>query len=65
MPPVNSAQMRGLQELGSQLGVAIVAPLTERELQPGDYDVDQYHLSSQGRLRFTRALTHDLLEILQ
>lgn len=65
MPPVNSAQTRGLQELGSRLGVAIVAPLTDQELQPGDYDVDRYHLSSQGRLRFTHALTQDLLEILQ
>jgi hypothetical protein len=64
MPPVSSDQTPALQELGGELGIPIVAPLTDQELQPGDYDLDQYHLSSQGRLRFTQALASDLLDVL-
>jgi hypothetical protein len=64
MPPVSSEQTPALQELGAELGISILAPLTDQELQPGDYDLDQYHLSSQGRLRFTRELAHDLLDVL-
>jgi hypothetical protein len=65
MPPVSSEQRQALQEIGSELGIPIVAPLTHQELQPGDYDLDQYHLSEQGRARFTRALADGLLGVLQ
>jgi hypothetical protein len=65
MPPVSTDQTPALQELGSTLGIPIVTPLTDQDLQPGDYDVDQYHLSEQGRLRFSRKLADDLLALLQ
>ena len=65
MPPVSSQQRTALREIGGELHIPIVAPLTEQELQPGDYDLDQYHLSEQGRSRFTRALANDLLGVLQ
>lgn len=65
MPPVSTEQTAALRQIGSETGVAIVAPLTHQELQPGDYDLDQYHLSEQGRARFTQALAKDLLGILQ
>lgn len=65
MPPVSLEQTPALRQLGSELGISIVAPLTHQDLQPGDYDLDQYHLSAQGRARFTRALAHDLLGVLQ
>jgi hypothetical protein len=64
MPPVDSAYTPALQQLGAELGVPIVTPLTDQEIEPGDYDLDQYHLSSQGRLRFTRKLSHALLDVL-
>jgi hypothetical protein len=64
MPPVSSAYTPALQQLGRQLGIPIVAPLTDQEMQPGDYDLDQYHLSARGRLRFTEALAHELLDVL-
>jgi hypothetical protein len=65
MPPVSSEQTLALRAIGSEVGVPIVAPLTHQDLQPGDYDLDQYHLSEQGRMRFTRALANDLLAVLQ
>lgn len=65
MPPVSSAYTPALQELGSELGISIVTPLTDQDLQPGDYDLDQYHLSSQGRLRFTNELAIALIDVLQ
>jgi hypothetical protein len=65
MPPVSAEQTAVLEELGGELSISIVSPLTDQELQPGDYDLDQYHLSEQGRARFTRALADDLLAVLQ
>jgi hypothetical protein len=64
MPPVSSAHTPALQELGNELGIPIMTPLTDQDLLPGDYDLDQYHLSSQGRLRFTNALADALLAVL-
>jgi hypothetical protein len=65
MPPVSSEQRAALWEIGSELSIPIVAPLSHQELQPGDYDLDQYHLSEQGRARFTRELADDLLGVLR
>lgn len=65
MPPMDSAQVPALQVLGTNIGVPILMPLTDQDLQPDDYEPDQYHLSEVGRLRFTRALTNDLMKILQ
>lgn len=64
MPPVSAEHTPALKEMGGELGIAVVAPLTHQELDPGDYLLDQYHLSAQGRLRFTRELADDLLVVL-
>jgi len=64
MPPVDPSHAPALQDLGHQLGVPIVMPLTDQDLLPDDYELDQYHLNSQGRLRFTEALAEQLLQVL-
>ncbi|MET0533087.1 MAG: hypothetical protein ABW171_02590 [Steroidobacter sp.] len=64
MPPVDAAYSQALRQLGQELNVPIVMPLTDQDLNPDDYEPDQYHLNAGGRLRFTQALAHDLLEVL-
>lgn len=64
MPPVDAAYAASLRELGQQLGVPIVMPLTDQDLKPDDYEPDQYHLNAGGRLRFTQALAAELLQVL-
>lgn len=65
MPPVTAEFTPALQQLGKELGVPILVPLTDQELAPGDYEADHYHLNSNGRLRFTRALANQLLQALE
>jgi hypothetical protein len=65
MPPVDSAHTSALAELGAQLGIPTVTPLTDQDLLPDDYEPDLYHLNSQGRERFTQALATALLDILR
>ncbi|HEY5759640.1 MAG TPA: hypothetical protein VIU34_27655, partial [Steroidobacter sp.] len=55
MPPVTSEFTPALHQLGKELGVPILTPLTDQDLAPGDYEPDQYHLNSNGRSRFTTA----------
>jgi hypothetical protein len=65
MPPVTAEYTPALHQLGKELGVPILTPLTDQELAPGDYEPDQYHLNSSGRSRFTTALAGQLLQALQ
>lgn len=65
MPPMDSSQAPALQWLGADIGVPILTPLTDQDLDLSDYEPDQYHLNAIGRLRFTRALTDELLKVLQ
>ncbi|WP_116813348.1 hypothetical protein [Steroidobacter cummioxidans] len=65
MPPVTMEYTPALQRLGRELGVPILTPLTDQDLAPGDYEPDQYHLNSNGRLRFTSVLAGQLRQALQ
>jgi hypothetical protein len=65
MPPLTPELTPALHDLGKELGVPILTPMTDQDLAPGDYEPDQYHLNSNGRLRFTRALADQLQQVLQ
>jgi hypothetical protein len=65
MPPVTAEFTPALHQLGKELGVPILTPLTDQDLAPGDYEPDQYHLNSSGRSRFTTALAGQLQQALQ
>jgi len=65
MPPLTAEHTPALQQLGRELGVPILTPLTDRDLAPDDYEPDQYHLNANGRLRFTAALAGQLQVALQ
>ncbi|WP_129777691.1 hypothetical protein [Peristeroidobacter soli] len=65
MPPLTAGDTPALQQLGKELGVPILTPLTDQDLAPADYEPDQYHLNSNGRWRFTAALADQLQLALQ
>lgn len=65
MPPLTAEHTPALQQLGKELGVPILTPLTDQDLAPDDFEPDQYHLNSNGRSRFTAALADQLQQALQ
>ncbi len=65
MPPLTAEFTPALQQLGRELGVPILTPLTDRDLAPDDYEPDRYHLNAMGRERFTAALADQLRVALQ
>jgi hypothetical protein len=65
MPPLTAEHTPALQQLGRELGVPILTPLTDQDLAPDDYEPDRYHLNANGRLRFTTALADQLQVALQ
>jgi hypothetical protein len=56
MPPLTVEHTPALQQLGRELGVPILTPLTDQDLARDDYEADQYHLNSNGRLSLHRCI---------
>lgn len=60
MPPLQREQAEVIRKLGADNDVVVLAPVTDTDLQRSDYDRDGYHLSAQGRDKYTAALARDL-----
>ena len=55
-PPLSARDADFMRRLGDANGISVLGPLDDTKLMPGDYDRDGYHLSEQGRVRYTAAL---------
>lgn len=63
-PPLTKEHAYALSSLGEDICVPIIAPLTNDNLRYTDYERDGYHLSAEGREKFTRAMSAALLDAL-
>jgi hypothetical protein len=59
-PLSNARKPIVMRKLGADNDVVVLAPVTDTDLQRSDYDADGYHLSTQGRDKYTAALARDL-----
>jgi len=64
VPPIQNQEAEVLRKLGVDNDVVVITPVTDAVLQPSDYGPDKYHLSAQGRDKYTAALARDLRRVL-
>jgi hypothetical protein len=60
MPPVSADQALALMDVGGKIGIRVMVPLSGGDLSPSDFQSDGYHLSDQGKYRFTQSLAQML-----
>jgi len=64
MPPLTPANAELMRQIGEDNRVIVLTPLTDLDVRDGDYDLDGYHLSEQGRAKYTTALGDELRRVL-